>query len=522
MKKPKNALSSRGLKTYTKKERNMYLAGLAGQNIIYNVVGTGLQFYFESVIFLPALAVGTIMTLARVWDAFNDPMMGTFADRTRTKIGKFRPYLLIVPLPILIITTLCFVNFGFYTDPQANKTLIIAWAAVMYVLWGMTYTVGDIPLWGITAVMTEDDNDRNSLLSLARIFAGIGGGISLIAIQPAGTAIGDMLAKSKFADLGGDLPALQGQRYGFLIAAFIFTFIGCALFQLVGIFSRERIHPSEQKNSIRQNFKLMWSNKPFRQLLVSGVLASPKNLIMLVAFTLVNIYYANNDATQMLVWYVKLGAGLFVGQFLAMAIIPTLVKKHEKKQLYNYSNLISAIPFLMIFVFYMLAENHDVTTAPFVVAYALMFTLAGMSIGAGTVLQSLMIADCIDYEEHKSGLRPDGVFFSGQSFITKLATGIATIMCSLGYFFVGFEKEKRQEVMTFMQNGLGIARENPAFEPFMTVMFFLISIPPAIGCILTVIPTWKYALPNKEHAKILAALNEKRHANENADGAAEQ
>ena len=123
-----------------------------------------------------------------------------------------------------------------------------------------------------------------------------------------------------------------------------------------------------------------------------------------------------------------------------------------------------------------------------------------------------MIADCIDYEEYHNGHRPDGVFFSGQSFITKLASGIATILCSLGYYVIGFEKEKRQEVMLYMQNGLGLARENPDFQPFMAVMFFLISIPPAIGCLLTVIPTWKYALPNAEHKRILKALNEKRHS----------
>lgn len=517
MKKPKNALSSRGLRTFTKKERNLYLAGLAGQNIVYNVIGTGLQYYFESVIFMPALAIGALMTVARVWDAFNDPMMGTLTDRTRTKIGKFRPYLLCVPLPILIITTMCFMNFGFYTDPQANKALIVSWAAVMYILWGMTYTVGDIPLWGITAVMTEDDHDRNRLLSLARIFAGIGGGISVIAIQPVGIALGNTLTQTKFSSLSPDMANMQGQRYGFLLAAFVFTFIGCALFQLVGVYAVERIRPSEQKNSVKENFKLMWSNKPFRQLLVSGVLASPKNLVMLVAFTLVNVYYANNDASQMIGWYIKLGAGLFLGQFIAMAIMPNLVKKIEKKTLYNVSNLVSAIPFLMIFVVYLIAPDNDVTSPVYVVLFALMFTLAGMSIGAGTVLQSLMIADCIDYEEYHSGLRPDGVFFSGQSFITKLATGIATIICSIGYYAVGFEKENRQEVMLYMQNSLGIARENPAFRPFMTIMFFLVSVPPAISCILTVIPTWHYVLPNAEHERILAALNEKRHS-EPGDG----
>ena len=84
-------------RTYTKKERNMYLTGMLGQNLIYNIVATGLYFYFQNVICLPAMALGWIFALARVWDAINDPMMGTIVDRTRTKWGKCRPYLIIFP-----------------------------------------------------------------------------------------------------------------------------------------------------------------------------------------------------------------------------------------------------------------------------------------------------------------------------------------------------------------------------------------------------------------------------------------
>lgn len=509
-----------GITTYTARERNIYLLGLAGQNMIYNIIGTGLQYYFESVIFLPALAIGAIMAAARVWDAFNDPMMGTFVDRTRTKWGKCRPWLLLCPLPIFIITSLCFTNFGIYTDPSANHSLIIAWAAITYVLWGMAYTVGDIPLWGITAVMTRNDDHRNKILSLARAFAGVGGGLSLLLIQPVAIAIGKALQTSKFAALGEKAAYIQGQRYGFLIAAVGFAFVGCAFFQLVGIFTRERIKGSEKKNSIIENFKLMWGNRPFRQLLISGILSSPKQLILLVAMTLVNIYYANNDSGKILKYYVILGAGLFAGQFLVMIFIPTLVKKVEKKTVYNWSNIISAIPFAMIFVCYEIAGGpngtHNVDTPLFLAVYAVMFTFAGISIGAGTVLQSLMIADCIDYEEYKSGLRPDGVFFSGQSFITKLSAGIATVLCSVGYYAVNFEKERRETVMLFMNNG-GIARENPEFEPFMMIMFFLISVPPAIGCILSALPTWHYALPDKEHKRMLDELNARRQ-NETTEG----
>ncbi|MDE6124880.1 MAG: MFS transporter, partial [Eubacterium sp.] len=180
------------VKTYTKKERNMYLTGLFGQNMIYNIVATGLYYYFQNVICLPAIALGWIFAIARVWDAVNDPIMGTIVDKTRTRWGKCRPYLLFSPIIICVITCVAFLN-GNYAAAKAggNSTamiLIVAWAAVSYILWGMCYTVGDIPLWGIISRMSEDEKDRATLISLARIVAAIGAGfvvISIIAVSQA-------------------------------------------------------------------------------------------------------------------------------------------------------------------------------------------------------------------------------------------------------------------------------------------------------------------------------------------------
>ena len=143
---------------------------------------------------------------------------------------------------------------------------------------------------------------------------------------------------------------------------------------------------------------------------------------------------------------------------------------------------------------------------------ALFFFGGGFAMGLTSVLQSLMIADAVDYEEYCSGIRPDGVFFSGQTFIAKITAGIATIINGIAYSAVGFSDAKVQEVNDFIAAG-GIPRLNPEYEPFMMILFFIVSIPPAIGCILSVIPTWKYALPDKEHKRILAELNEKRHSN---------
>ena len=121
-----------------------------------------------------------------------------------------------------------------------------------------------------------------------------------------------------------------------------------------------------------------------------------------------------------------------------------------------------------------------------------------------------MIADAVDYEEYCSGIRPDGVFFAGLTFIGKLCTGIATIISGIAYTVVGFSDAKVGELNTFIANG-GIPRLNSKYDSYMMILFFLVSIPPAIGGILSVIPTWRYALSDEEHTRILGQLNERRH-----------
>ena len=254
-------INEKGLKTYSKKERNMYFIGMAGQNCIYSTISCILAYYFQFTILIPAATVSIFMTIARVWDAFNDPMMGTIVDRTRTKWGKCRPYLLFVPIPVSILTTLCFTNFGFYNADagmSGKNLLIVLWSAVIYILWGMTYTAGDIPLWGITALMTEDSEDRNKLLSFARIAGGVGAALPYVGAQSIALGLGKFFAQK----VGNDA---QGEKIGFFVSALVLSLIGGALFQLAGLHTEEKIAPSEEKHTLKENFALMWKNKPFRQ-----------------------------------------------------------------------------------------------------------------------------------------------------------------------------------------------------------------------------------------------------------------
>lgn len=487
--------------TYTPKERNLYLMGMIGQNMIYNIINTGLVFYLSNVIFIPQWATGIIFTVARVWDAINDPMMGTICDHTRSKWGKCRPYLIFVPGVVMITTILTFVNLQ-YTDATtpAGQTLVIAWAGIAYILWGMSYTAGDIPLWGITALMTDSEKDRANLLSLCRIAAGLGGAVVLLSIVPVSQALGEILTGM----VGDSSTAMQ---YGFIIVAVILTVISTVLFLCAGA-AKERVPQSERHYTLKENFMTMWRNKPFRKILISAVLRSPFQLLTLVAMNLLSYYYGNFSRDSYIIQMIFLGGAIFGGQFLAMAFAPALAAKYEKKRVFNISNFISGVPFALIFVVYLMApQSLDQWGWMFVLF--ILFALAGAGTGVVNVLQSVMIADCIDYEEYTTGMRPDGVFFSGQSFATKLGGGVSAILQSVVFTAVGFSDAVIEDVNNTLRANLDMTFKADYAE-YAAAMFFLVSIPPAIGCLLSIIPTWKYPLTNKEHARILEFLRVRR------------
>lgn len=499
-------------RTYTGKELGGYLVGMFGQNLIYNIVATGLYFYFQNVICLPAMALGWIMTIARIWDAINDPMMGTIVDKTKTKWGKCRPYLIIFPGIIGVVTILTFLN-GNYANATTTtqKVLIVAWAGISYIAWGMCFTVCDIPLWGITSLMTEDENDRGKILGLARMVAGVGG-IGVLVVQ---------IAQALSGAFNGNM------QKAFIVTVIIMTVIASVLFEFAGICTRERVEKSERTYTFKENFQIMFRNKPFRQILISGILRSPIQLLMIVAMTLVTYYYANGnimnilntDPTgkitginiKVLIGLGAVAAGLFIGQFVAMGITPVLIKKIEKKTLYNFYSLAGAIPFALIFVFYKVSGG-DLTTVGWSIVIGVCMLFASASFGGINVLQSIMIADCVDYEEYHNGVRTDGVFFSGQSFITKLSAGLATIISSIVYSIVGYSGANVDKLNKAIEKGASFITYDggSGVGKYAAAMFFLISIPPAIGMALSALPTLKYAMSDKEHAKILDELISRR------------
>lgn len=500
-------------RTYTRKELVSYLIGMFGQNMIYNIVSTGLYYYFQNVIFIPAMAIGVVMAVAKVWDAINDPIMGTIVDKTHSKWGKCRPYLMFTPLITGVITILCFCN-GIYTEADSvGKALIVGWMGVSYLLWDVTFTAGDVPLWGITALMTESEKDRSKILAFARIAAGVGG--IMVLITTIGDAVGGMF-QSGIATT--DTIAMQDARQkGWIVAIVICTVIATACYQCAG-FCKERVPQTEERHSLKENLTIMWKCKPYRQILISSILRAPLQLLMIVAMTLLTYYFGNGDMLSAIVQLLVIGGAIFGGQFIAMALVPKITEKVEKKKFYNLCSGLGAIPYALIYVLYKIADPAEggLDQPVYLAICFFVFLFAGASMGAINVMQSVMIADCVDYEEYTNpqGIRPDGIFFSGQSFCTKLGAGAASIISSLVYSYVGYSDENVAAMVDALNNGANFKTD---FEPYAAAMIFLVSIPPAIGMIISILPTIKYALSDKEHTEILNKLIEKRAKSENAE-----
>ncbi|MDR0884348.1 MAG: MFS transporter [Oscillospiraceae bacterium] len=575
----KPAIPSSALQTYTGKERNMYMAGLLGQNMIYNIISVFNSYYLADVLRVPAWAIAAILVTAQVWDAFNDPMMGTVADRTKTKYGKMRPYLMVMPVIIGVMTVLCFTLPSY--DPAKGNTWVIWLAGVFYIFWGMTYTAGDIPIWGISSLMSEDATARQKLQAAGRLASYIGTAAVVLGFQPMAFAVKAMLvnaeakargladfdynvvaetAKKTLGSSISDIAANAGwtsgdfvnisielERKAFLYMAIALTVVAVVTFQLVGIFCRERISPEPSRNSIAQNFKMMFTNKPYRQILLSGILGGTRNITMLVAMSMVTFYFASKDPKMIILYLVALGGGLFGGMGVVTAFTPKLTEKFTKKDLYNLSNLLEFLPNVIIFILFILFPS-KLTDWYLMIPFALLFAIKGICLGLFSTLQTIMIGDCVDYEDYHNKRRPDAVFFSGQTFMVKIGSGLSMAIYYGLRALIGYSGENVRLFQQYVDGGDMTAREvmgtlvdkgdniftiakrffeagvsHPSGEAlrdtvltgdqvfmFMALLFFCVSVIPAIGNLLGVIPTWRYALDNEQHQTILKELQERR------------
>jgi len=485
---------------YSTKERNYFLVGMFGQNIIYSLIGAALNLFYTDVLLVSTTVVAIIMALSRVWDAVNDIIMGTIVDKTRSKWGKCRPYLKFIPLPMALATIFLFLPFTGISD--GAKVLYIC---LSFLLWETLYTLGDVPLWGMTSLMTADENKRAKLISSARIVSSLGA-VIIAVFAP----LKDMFGKldlGLFANTGqANYSGYFSEAQGYFFAAVALSIVGGILFRIPFSHIRERIDTSASKdNGLKQNLKLMFENKPFLLAISSSILGCTKMLVASAGLYFCKWVLGNGSEG---IWIIVLGGSFIGGTLIAMALSTSVAVRLTKKRALLLSSYLSAIPFLLIFFF------SNITWL-----FITLLVAAGFFSGFSDVYHTTMVADSVDYMEWKSGKRLDGVFFSGLNFSSKLTASITLLLSngllSLVNYTGTIKLLEAQKKAAAAAGSIFTLNFSASYPDIAKMMLILITIVPAIGCILQALPIHFYNLSEKRHKEILEQLEVLRKANKN-------
>lgn len=408
----------------SKKSIFSYGLGDMASQLVWSFVGTYLTVYYIDIVGLAPLAVSTIMMIAKVWDAVNDPMMGGIAERTRTKWGRFRPYILFGAPFLALFSVLTF------TAPFGNGTAGVVWATFTYIGAGMLYTVVNIPYGALGGVMTKHDSDRNKLNSIR----GIGMQVGMMIINFASSII--------LVAMSANSTTITGKSY--TVTAVIFAVISLPMFFVVFKNSKEVIMPrvSQEKVSIRANVKLIFTNR----------------YLMIIVLTMLFQMTGNMGRISIMSFYATHCLGDFklmallmtlpsVGSIAGNALAPTIIKRMGrcgKRNALVASLVIKGLS--LIWIFSIPYENISMIIAAHVV-----FAAAGF--GFPSTLS--MVADSVDYQDLKTNVRSDGVAYAFYGLATKMGNAFGgsigvMLMAAFGYVAGG-------QITASTQQGINMA-----------------------------------------------------------------
>ncbi|WP_461629141.1 MFS transporter [Labilibaculum euxinus] len=369
------------------KEKIGYSLGDTASHFVWDMVGFWILIFYTDTFGISAAAAGTIMLIARFWDMISDPIMGIIADRTNTRWGKFRPYILWMALPYSVLAVLTF------TTPDLGPTGKVIYAGVTYILLMSVFTAINLPYSSLGAVITSDSYERAGLNSYRFIFAFVGQFIV------SGTALSLALYFG-----GGD--NAKGYQYTLIL----FSIISFILFMITFKTTKERVQPpKEQKENLKEDFRNLFKNKPWMILFFVGIISfimfAMQNLSIAYYFK----YYIGKEENVQL--FNVIGT---VALIVAIPFSKPLAKKFGKRNVFLASSLLSGFFFICL---YLPAANNLTMIYAFNI-------LAKMAYAPAVPLLWTMLADTADYSEWKTGRRSTGLVFSAATFAQKAGWGI--------------------------------------------------------------------------------------------------
>ncbi len=451
----------------------------AGQVFGYNLVAGGyLSLFFTKVFGIPEEAVATMILVLGIWDTVNDPIMGGIIDRTRTRYGKLRPYLLIVPIPLAIATIMLFAGPEILADTKSTVIKIV-YMYISYFIWEFFYTLGDVPFWGMSTAISPSPADRTRAISSARFISSILGGLST-------TILVVMMDLSNNGAWGLTL------SQDFLILAVVAAVMILGLFSLAGRKTKERVVQSVKEPSVIEGFKVMFKNKPLMLIIIGNVIGALSGL----AGVFQTYYYSEVLNLNSAVLWINLPGTIF--GFLTYLLIPKVKKKLDNRQIVMLNLVCRFVVGTLVFVLGLKFYNTNIL----VISILLMIQNFVFSFfnTINMVIPTEMIGDTVDYMEWKTGERNEGVSFSVLTFVGKLTGSVSTSLGTALLPVIGL-------TFTTNQAGESVTIKGEHTDLFVWALFTCI---PYLLGLLSIIPYLFYDLTGKKLDKIRADMKVRR------------
>ncbi len=465
----------------SKKEAWAFAIGGCGQGMIYAMMSSYISDYYVNVLQLPLIFVLLLMLLARVWDAINDPLMGILADRNTTKRGKLKPYIFYGALPLALLTVFM------YLSPNLSGTSMLVYSAVVYVLWGMTYTFSDVPFWGLPNIMTPNHKERSSVLSLGKTVNGVGSAVPEVLFLVCGFVLPLVIDTSD---------PLQFNKQKYLIITLITIAIGIPLYASTYFKVKERVvmPPKKRKEGEPTTLSRLFKCKPLMLVILMGVLSSGRYMVQAAAIHVARYaFYIGPELTPDMTVAERtalIDASVssiktifqvcaIVGMFGAMLFMPTLMKRFKYHKIVITTCLLGFVASIFTTIIGWFTLNLY-ACIPFII-------ISSIPLGVINVISLAMICDCLDFMELKTGFRDNALGAACQGFVNKLGNAFATCGIVLMYMFMGFEPAQM-----LSSEMVVAATELSKTQNF--AMFSLVSIVPGVSMLLCAIPMFFYKI----------------------------
>ncbi len=485
-----------------KKEFYMYCIGGAGQGMIYAIMSSYISDFYTNVMQLPLIFVLLLMLLARVWDAINDPMMGMIVDRTQTKWGKMKPYILFAVVPIAVLSFLMF-----YIPEGFNKTQLMVYSGIVYVLWGMTYTIADVPFWSLPNVMTPNPDERGKVISVGKTVNGVGSAIPMLIFAILGFVVPKILP---------DASTVDQDKYKYILIAIIASVLGGIMYANTYFHVKERVNiPNKPRRDKSEDstLKRIFKCKPLMLVVIMGILSSGRYLVQAAAVHVaryglyvgpeITADMASSEKAELIQNSISTVSSVLmvcaaIGMFGSMLVMPFLYKKFNYKQIIIFTCLVGFAASVATTIIGWVVDTRYALYAciPFII-------ISCVPLGALNVTSSAMIGDCLDYMEWKTGHRDNALGAACQSFVNKLGNAVATTGIILMYILIDLDPASMYAKEAVI-SALDLAPD------MRFAMFSLISIVPGVSVLLCAIPLFFYDLVGAKKDKITSELAAKR------------